>query len=135
MPINLKDGVDLSHRDSFETFKSNICHLVKDLGELEFIKFVLLSNEAQKLFEHKWYPESFYLVAMTDYLSRKNDILLYNGFDTIRSYQLKKPVYPSSIYMRYLLSNDERILIESFENAIPEFKRFNIVENEVENVV
>lgn len=35
----------------------------------------------------------------------------------------------------YSLSGDESILIKSFDESIPEFKRFNIVENEIENVV
>ena len=30
---------------------------------------------------------------------------------------------------------DESILIKSFDESIPEFKHFNIVENEIENVV
>ena len=33
-----------------------------------------------------------------------------------------------------MVSNDESILTEAFENSIPEFKRFNIIENEVEKV-
>ena len=38
-------------RQSFETFKSNVCHLVKAYGELAFIKNVLCSNEVQKLYK------------------------------------------------------------------------------------
>lgn len=122
-------------RTSFETFKSNVCHYVKSVGELAFIKELLCSQKVQELYQKEWYAECLYLVAMMDYLSRKNGIPLYNGFDQIRTRRLEKIVYPSSILMRYLVSKDESILKESFENAIPEFKRFNIVENEVENVV
>lgn len=122
-------------RDSFDVFKSNICHRVKDEGELAFIENILLSGEPQKLFEKRWYPESLYLVAMIDYLSRKNDIPLYGGYNKLRACKLEKIVYPSSIMMMYLLSKDKKILQDSYNNAIPEFKRFNIVENEVENVV
>lgn len=122
-------------RTSFEIFKSNVCHYVKSIGELAFIKELLCSRKVQEFYQKEWYAESLYLVAMVDYLSRKNDIPLYNGFNQIRTQRLEKIVYPSSILMRYLVSKDENILKESFENAIPEFKRFNIVENEVENVV
>lgn len=38
-------------RSSFEIFKSNVCHQVKEQGELEFIKKTILSNEVQKLYE------------------------------------------------------------------------------------
>lgn len=38
-------------RSSFEIFKSNICHLVKDKGELSFIRDMLCSDEVNKLYE------------------------------------------------------------------------------------
>ena len=122
-------------RSSFEIFKSNICHLVKDKGELSFIRDMLCSDEVSKLYERKWYAECLYLLAMIDYLSRKNDIPLYNGYDKLRTGKLDKVLYPSGIMAMYSLSGDESILIKSFDESIPEFKRFNIVENEIENVV
>lgn len=122
-------------RSSFEIFKSNICHLVKDKGELSFIRDMLSSDEISKLYERKWYAECLYLLAMIDYLSRKNDIPLYNGYDKLRTGKLDKVLYPAGIMAMYSLSGDESILIKSFDESIPEFKRFNIVENEIENVV
>lgn len=122
-------------RSSFEIFKSNICHLVKDKGELSFISDMLCSDEVSKLFERRWYAECLYLLAMIDYLSRKNDIPLYNGYDKLRTGKLDKVLYPSGTMAMYSLSGDESILIKSFDESIPEFKRFNIVENEIENVV
>ncbi len=35
---------ETGHRSSFETFKSNICHRVKDMGNLDFIINTLESN-------------------------------------------------------------------------------------------
>lgn len=35
-------------RSSFEIFKSNICHLVKDKGELSFIRDMLCSDEVKQ---------------------------------------------------------------------------------------
>lgn len=122
-------------RSSFEIFKSKICHLVKDKGELSFISDMLCSDEVSKLYERRWYAECLYLLAMIDYLSRKNDIPLYNGYDNLRTGKLDKVLYPSGIMAMYSLSGDESILIKSFDESIPEFKRFNIVENEIENVV
>ena len=122
-------------RSSFEIFKCNICHLVKDKGELSFIRDMLCSDEISKLYERKWYAECLYLLAMIDYLSRKNDIPLYNGYDKLRTGKLDKVLYPAGIMAMYSLSGDESILIKSFDESIPEFKRFNIVENEIENVV
>ena len=122
-------------RSSFEIFKSNICHLVKDKGELSFIRDMLCSDEVSKLYERKWYAEWLYLLAMIDYLSRKNNIPLYNGYNKLRTGKLDTVLYPSDIIAMYTLSGDESILKKSYESSIPEFKRFNIVENEIENVV
>lgn len=122
-------------RSSFEIFKSNICHLVKDKGELSFIHDMLCSDEVNKLYECKWYAECLYLLAMIDYLSRKNGIPLYSGYDRLRSGKLDRVLYPSGIVAMYALSGDESLLKKSYENSIPEFRRFNIVENDIENVV
>lgn len=122
-------------RNSFDVFKSNICHLVKDEGELEFIRKVLCSDQVDDLYQKHWYAECLYLVAMVDYLCRKNNIPLYGGFNKLRSCKLDTVIYSSSVIAMYSLSKDNAILDKYFNESIPEFKRFNIVENEVENVV
>lgn len=121
-------------RDSFEVFKSNVCHKVKDIGELDFIAETLYFDEIKNLYEKHWFSEALYLLAMVDYLSRKNGIPVCANYNKMRSCKLDTVIYPSSIIMQYNLSHDESILQNSFDKAIPEFKRFNIVENEVENI-
>ena len=64
---NLKD---------FEIYKSNICHLVKDKGDMDFIIDILKENQIRAYWERQWYRESFYLLAMVDYLSRENGLPL-----------------------------------------------------------
>lgn len=60
-------------RSSFEIFKSNICHLVKDKGELTFIRDMLCSDEVNKLYERKWYAECLYLPACYDRLPQPQE--------------------------------------------------------------
>lgn len=121
-------------RGSFENFKSNTCHKVKEMGEISFIKEQLCSKEIDTLIDKKWFAEGLYLLAMIDYLSRKNDIPLYGAYNKLRCCKLDRILYPLGIYTMYLVTNDTSVLTNSYENAIPEFKRFNIVESEVENV-
>ena len=125
----------MDHRSNFEIFKSNVCHRVKELGDLDFIIETLESNIIRKYFDIEWYPESLYLLAMLDYISRMNDIPICTNYDDIRSCKLPKILYPAGILIMYELTKDKNYKLDSFENAIPEFKRFNIVENEVRNVV
>ena len=61
-------------RPSFEIFKSNTCHRVKDLGDIPFVIELLQTDQIRKLYDKKWYPEALYLLAMLDYLSRENNI-------------------------------------------------------------
>ena len=85
------------HRASFETFKSNVCHNVKNMGDVDFMIHVLESDEIRTLYERKWYPEALYLLAMLDYLSRENNIPLCTKYDDIRTRRLAKPVYPIGV--------------------------------------
>jgi len=134
--ITMEDLIadNVEFRQSFETFKSNIRHMVKDMGDIDFIIDTLESDEIQKLYQKRRYPESLYLLAMLDYISRENDIPLCTRYNDIRSARLQETLYPLSIIALSAVSNSENPKQLSFQNAIPEFIRFNIVENEVRNV-
>jgi len=124
----------MEYRPAFDTFKSNVCHMVKNMGDLGFIIDTLENDRVRYYFNKKWYPESLYMLAMLDYLSRENDLPLCSEYNDIRSARLSKPIYPGSIIVKSVALKSDKPLIESLENAIPEFKRFNIVENEIRNV-
>jgi len=125
----------MEYRQSFETFKSNVCHLVKDKGDIDFIIETLESDKIRKLYDKKWYPEALYLLAMVDYLSRENDLPLCSEYSDIRSTKLQKPIYPLSVVAMSSAAHSDKPKIDSLTRAIPEFKRFNIAEAEVRNVI
>lgn len=136
LDITMEDLVaaSMEHRQSFETFKSNVCHQVKDMGDMNFIIDTLESDKIRKLYRKKWYPESLYLLAMIDYLCRENDLPICAEYSDIRRFRLREPIFPASIIAISAASHSDKPMRESYDNAIPEFKRFNIVENEVRNV-
>lgn len=123
------------NRSSFENFKSTICHRVKELGDMDFIIDTLESQDIRMYFERKWYPESLYLLAMLDYLSRENDVPLCDEYDDLRRCRLANTIYPSSILAMSAASKKEDELRRAEAAAIPEFKRFNIIESEIRNVI
>ena len=129
---NSEDKVD--YRCSFETFKSNTCHHLKDIGDIDFIIETLEADEIRKLYERSWYREALYLLAMVDYLSRINDLPLCTNYNDIRAQKLERPCFPAGVIVSYAATGDERIKEKALANAIPEFLRFNIVEGEVRNV-
>ena len=122
-------------RSSFENFKSTICHRLKELGDIDFIADTLESREIRTYYDRKWYPESLYLLAMLDYISRENDIPLCDEYDDLRRCRLEKPVYPASIRAVSAASKSDVAMQRAAAMAIPEFRRFNIIENEVRNVI
>ena len=124
----------MEYRAEFELYKSNICHLVKDMGDMDFIIETLESNKIRKLYQKRWYPESLYLLAMVDYISRENDLPACSEYDDIRSSRLKETIYPASILTMCAAFNSNEPKTNSLNEAIPEFMRFNIVESEVRNV-
>lgn len=121
-------------RPSFEVFKSSICHLVKDKGDLDFIMDTLTTDEVRTLYDRKWYAEAFYLLAMVDYLSRENDVPLCMKYNDIRAQKLQKTIYPAGVVLSDAAAKTDKHRRECVKNAIPEFLHFNIVENEVRNV-
>ncbi|MCI6887673.1 MAG: helix-turn-helix domain-containing protein [Lachnospiraceae bacterium] len=122
------------YRCSFETFKSNTCHHVKELGDIDFIIETLEADEIRKLYNRQWYRETLYLLAMVDYLSRLNHLPICTNYNDIRRQKLEKLYFPAGVLVSYAATGDERIKNEALANAIPEFLRFNIVESEVRNV-
>ena len=122
------------NRPSFEIFKSNTCHRVKDLGDIPFVIELLQTDQIRKLYDKKWYPETLYLLAMLDYLSRENNIPICKNYNDIRTAKLKQRVYPSSVIILCKTMNSDAPKEECIRLAIPEFLRFNIVESEVRNV-
>ena len=134
--VTMEDLVaeSMDPRPDFDTFKSNVCHMVKNMGDLDFIIDTLEKDQIRYYFNKKWYLESLYLLAMVDYLSRENGLPLCSEYNDIRGARLQKPVYPGSVIVKSVVLNSDRPLIESYGKAIPEFKKFNIVENEIRNV-
>lgn len=123
----------LEKRTSFELYKSSVCHKLKELGDIPFIIDTLESNDIRTYYEKKWFPESLYLLAMLDYISKENNVPLCTDYDDLRSAKLEKTLYPASIIAMEAVGNITS-KAEALLKAIPEFLKYNIVENEVRDI-
>lgn len=121
-------------RPAFETFKSNLCHIVREKGDLEFIIETLESDDIGRYWKDQWYLEAYYTLAMVDYLSRLNQLPLCEEYDSIRTTSLKDPVFPRDIELAARLDPSLNVKEQAIAESIPEFIRFNIVEKEIRNV-
>lgn len=122
-------------RCSFELFKSNVCHHLKELGDTDFIIDTLETNDIRKYYNRQWYPECFYLLAMLDYISRVNNIALCDEYNDLRHQSLTETLYPSSVITIAAIYKNNDIKKQACDESIPEFKRFNIIESDVRNVL
>ena len=116
-------------------FKSNVCLLVKDMGDINFLIQTLESDEIRRLYKKRWYPETLYLLAMVDYLSRVNGLPLCREYSDLRGAKLKQVLYPSSLVLEAKVTKNPALLQQSERESIPEFMSHNIVEREVRDVV
>ena len=122
-------------RRNFEVYKSNVCHLVKDWGDLEFVLTIITTNQVQILWNKHWYPEALYLLGIVDYLSRINDIPLYKMYSEMRCSKMKIMIYPADAILMDIISKTNTHKEEALKNAIPEILRHNIVECDIRDVV
>ncbi|MBE5934440.1 MAG: helix-turn-helix transcriptional regulator [Lachnospiraceae bacterium] len=130
----IEEEILAKERADFENFKSNMCHQVKSKGDLDFIVDTLQNDEVSKYWRLKWYKEAYYTLAMVDYLSRINDLPICTNYNDIRETSLKEPVYPRDIIVLEKFEVDSEACKKAYEEAIPEFKRFNIIEGDIRDV-
>lgn len=127
--------LNLHIRTSFDVFKSNICHLVKDMGDINFIIEILERDAIKILYDKKWYPEAFYLLAMLDYLSNLHELPLCKRYNNLRHQKLEKRLYLSGVILKTMLDKNDDAKTEAERNAIPKFKKYNIIECNIRDVV
>ena len=125
----------MEKRCSFELFKSNVCHWLKEEGDIDFLIQVLESDLIRKYYNQKWYLESFYLLGMLDYISRINDVPMCSEYDDLRQQRMQEIVYPVGVLLTARVLGDESIKEQALKEAIPEILRFNIVESDIRNVI
>ena len=102
---------------------------------MDFILDALQRDEIRTYYQRKWYPESLYLLAMLDYISRLNDVPLCKAYDDLRNAKLDHAIYPASVLAMCAVNGDTQAKDKAKREAIPEFLKFNIIESEVRNVI
>ncbi|MCC8081409.1 MAG: helix-turn-helix transcriptional regulator [Lachnospiraceae bacterium] len=122
-------------RADFFIFKGNVCHELKNLGDRKMIANILTDGCIPRYMKRGWYPEGFYMLAMLDYLCRENGIPKCTNYNEYRCYKLEKPIYPMDIELMSIRKNTDKYKREAEEKAIPEFRKYNLMEVEVRDAV
>lgn len=115
---------------SFALFRGEQCHLVNRMGEIDYVIKLLESKKIDYYWKLDMKAEAFYLLAMLDYLCRRNELPICKDYNEIRQYKLEKMIFPADTDLsNKLLDKDSRK--DALDHAIPEFLEYNIVECEV----
>ena len=99
----------MEKRCSFELFKSNVCHWLKEEGDIDFLIQVLESDLIRKYYNRKWYLESFYLLGMFDYICRINDAPICSEYDDLRRQRMQEIIYPAGVLLTARVLGDESL--------------------------
>ena len=117
----------------FRYFRNNTLMSLKNDGEINFAHNIFKSKEIDFYYKNNAKPYAFYLLALVDYLYKKNNLQINKKrYNQLRQEKLEKPFFVGS----------DMIVFNSIEEAekqlnitvIPEFKKYNIIEDDIYNV-
>lgn len=134
IPISELIESELEYRMPFEEFKSELCHRLKMLGQINFIKNILLNDSISNYYNKGWYAEALYSLACLDYISKLNNIPLAKEYNAYRNKKLKKTIFPRDTILISKLTKNENEKNNIIKRAIPEFLKYNIIEININNV-
>lgn len=132
--IDMESLLQRNDIDEFETFKSNIKHLLKEKGDYLFLIETYLNDDIRKYWNNFQRAKALYLLSTVDYLSRINNLPIAEDYNDLRNYVLTKTLLPEDLRLNKVLNNKLNIEQKALEESIPEFARFNIVERNLRDV-
>ena len=87
-----------------------------------------------KYFKEKQFAKSFYLCAFVDYASDENHIKRSKELDFFRTLSLFEPLYPQGVIILDNTLKTNKNKKEALKKSIPQFKKYNIIESDINNV-
>lgn len=117
----------------FRYFRNNLLHDLKKIGPEAFINKIIQTKEIDFYYKNEGKAYAYYLLALIDYLCRFNNLPIYEKrYNKIRKEKLDKPFFVGSDILKFdSIEDAER---EFHITTIPEFRKFNIIEGDVNNV-
>ena len=131
--LTYRDLSLFTYNEDFDLFKSDTLQRLKREKEEDFIKRMAATDVINNYYQHNKYKEALYLLALLDYLSKKNSLPLLKQYDYLRDYKLDKVYVSKSLYL--LLAYKSTTVTSIYKECIKEFLKYNIVEAEIDNVI
>lgn len=131
--LTYRDLSLFTYNEDFDLFKSDTLQRLKREKEEDFIKRMATTDVINNYYQNNKYKEALYLLALLDYLSKKNSLPLLKQYDYLRDYKLDKVYVSKSLYL--LLAYKSTTITSIYKECIKEFLKYNIVEAEIDNVI
>ncbi len=117
----------------FRYFRNNLLNDLKNANSLDFANRLIKTKEIDFYYKNNAKPYAYYLLALIDFLYSKNGLAIFEDrYNDIRKERLEKPFFVGSdlICFETIEEAEKSLRIK----AIPEFKKYNIIEEDVFNV-
>lgn len=124
----------LMNFEDYTTYISELCHLLKSMGDRDFVNQILSFVDIDGLLNLGRKKHALYTVAMIDYVSKENNIPLNPRLEIYRNMKMDELSFPQGVetYAAVVRSDDVKKTVLS--NAVDEFLVYNIVETSVRDV-
>lgn len=135
LDIDIKEllNLDTAYLPKFRYFRNNILNELKFLGYEVFIKTIIKNKTIDYYYKNNGQEYAYYLLALIDYLCRINNLPRYcERYNKLRKERLERAYYVGSDTVKFDSIDDAEKKLNI--SVIPEFKRYNIIEENVFNV-
>lgn len=134
--ISIKELIDLNNNVVFVEFiyfRNETLNELKRLGIKPFVSKIIREKTIDYYYKNGGYNYAYYLLALIDYLCRLNNLPLYTKrYNKLRKEKLEKAFFVGSELIRFNSIEEAEKTIGI--KVIPEFAKFNIIEEDVFNV-
>jgi len=119
-------------RVEFRYFRSNLLHEYKRNHNKGFAEKLIKSRIVDYYHKNGYLEETLYLIALIDTLCERYKMPKYTArFSSLRSKKLEKPFFPGSSLKQFETIKDAENQLNI--KCLKEFKKYNIVENSIDD--
>ena len=132
--INILAKLDKEEMVEFRYFRNNVLNDLKNEKDpIAFIDKIISKKEIDYYYKNNGLAYALYLVALLDYLCRVSNIPIYDKrYNELRSKTLNEPFFVGSNLIKF--DSMEEAERELGIKVIPEFRKHNIIEEDIFNV-
>ncbi len=139
MMIKSEDFLTRIFKDStYDLFRSEMKHLVKESSKEEFIRFVLQWDIVGNFWKKNDFNKALYVLTIFDIFTKELKVPLLDEYEKYRQFYVKEPVFPDDILMmdKIIPGYKDKCYEECKNNPIGyEFLKHNLVERDIYDVV